>query len=395
MDAFVDAEALARELSLEELNEAAEAYFAAVTDPSYLFAKPLGGILEAPTMLMHFAAMVYGLWLEPKDTVLDFGAGAGWTSRMLAQLDCHVIACDVSPRALELAQELFRVHPTLGFGEATFLRFDGRVIELPDASVDRIAVMDAFHHVPNWPQVLSEFHRVLKPGGRVVMAEPGPAHSQTAAAQSEMRTYTVLERDVRIEDIEILARQAGFASMAIGMYSGHPVFVPVDQFEEELATGQAAAAGMRDFLVNHRLIALSKNWDGVHTSRDGTGLAGRIDLSWAGGLHYRGTVTNIGEATWLPQEAEHGSVRLGVQILDEDGSLRTRDHQRVPLRYNPTCPVRPGQSVTVEFDVVDPGLDRYRLGFDLVSEHVAWFADVSPGVTLTTNVLPLDGALLG
>ena len=393
MDEFIDAERLAQQFTLDELNEAADEYFRSVDDPSYLFAKPLGNVLEAPTMLMHFAAMLYGLWVEPKDTVLDFGAGACWTSRMMAQLGCDVIACDVSPTALRLGEELCRLQPAPGRGQVRFLVFDGRRLDLPDASVDRIACMDAFHHVPSWPEVLAEFHRVLKPGGRVVMAEPGPEHSRTAAAQQEMSMYTVLERNVIIEDVAALAAKAGFTSTAIGMYSGHPVFVPVEQFDEELASGRAITEGMRAFMVNHRLIALTKGWDGLHTSRDGTGLQGKVEIEWKGGLSYRARITNTGEATWLPEDVEFGTVRLGIQVFDERGVLMKRDHQRVPLRYNRTCPTRPGESVEVDFDVVPPPGKQFRLGFDLVSEHVCWLSDVVDGRCQVTGVLPMQGSI--
>lgn len=393
VDELIDAEQLARELSLDELNAAAEAYFAQVTDRTYLFAKPFGDALEGPPMLMHFAGMVHGLELAAGDQVLDFGAGACWTSRLLAQMHCHVIACDVSASALAIGQELMREHPFTGTGTVRYLEFDGTTLDLPSESLDRIAVMDAFHHVPNWPEVLAEFHRVLKPGGLVVMAEPGPEHSRTTTAQMEMRQFTVLERDVVVADLESLASAAGFARTSVGLYSGLPAFVAVDEFESELASGSATMHATRSFLVNHRLIRLHKGWAGAATSLDGAGLMGTIKIEWRGGLSYRATLTNTGAATWLGQDAEAGSVRLGIQILNSDGTVDRRDYQRVPLQYHPTRPVRPGESVSVEFDVVDPGLSAFRLGFDLVSEHVAWFSDVSGQPGLKTDLLPSNGSI--
>jgi hypothetical protein len=60
MDPLIDAEQRAREISFDELNAAAEAYFLRVTDPSYTFAKPLGGPTNTPMKLMHFAGIVHG-----------------------------------------------------------------------------------------------------------------------------------------------------------------------------------------------------------------------------------------------------------------------------------------------------------------------------------------------
>lgn len=53
--------------------------------------------------------------------------------------------------------------------EPVFLPFDGIRLNLPDHSMDRVVVNDAFHHIPNVGDVLKEFYRVLKPGGLVSM----------------------------------------------------------------------------------------------------------------------------------------------------------------------------------------------------------------------------------
>src|SRR5437879_5980673 len=80
--------------------------------------------------------------------VLDFGAGSCWTSRYLSQLGCRVIALDVSPTALRYGQELYARQPLIGDRPAPrFLQFDGKRIDVEDASVDRILCLDAFHHV--------------------------------------------------------------------------------------------------------------------------------------------------------------------------------------------------------------------------------------------------------
>ena len=200
-DELIDAEELARGYSVVQLAETAEEYFASVTDWTYHLSKPLGSIAEAPTILSHFGAMLSALRLEVGLDVLDFGAGSCWTSRMLTQLGCHVVACDVSSTALAMGRRLFELQPPLGPGTVRFLRFDGTTIDMPDGSVDRISCMDAFHHVPNWEEVLAEFQRLLRPGGRAVLAESGPDHSRTAQAQSEMRNFTVVERDVVVEDL--------------------------------------------------------------------------------------------------------------------------------------------------------------------------------------------------
>ena len=109
--------------------------------------------------------MLQGLRLTAGMTVLEFGAGSGWLSRFLTQLGCRVILLDVSPSALAIAREVYERLPIIGERpQPQFLTFDGRTIDLPDGSVDRIVSFHAFHHVPNPDAVLREFGRLLQAG---------------------------------------------------------------------------------------------------------------------------------------------------------------------------------------------------------------------------------------
>jgi ubiquinone/menaquinone biosynthesis C-methylase UbiE len=58
-----------------------------------------------------------------------------------------------------------------------FLPYDGQTLPVADASVDRIVLYDAFHHIPNQERLLREMRRVLRPDGIVAMSEPGRGHS--------------------------------------------------------------------------------------------------------------------------------------------------------------------------------------------------------------------------
>jgi SAM-dependent methyltransferase len=128
--------------------------------------------------------------------------GACWTTRCLTQFGCAATALDVSASALELGKQLYARLPPIGDQPAPqFLLFDGRRIDLPDASVDRILCFDAFHHVPNPAQTMLELGRVLRPGGIAGFSEPGPHHSKGSRSQYEMKNYTALERDVVMKDV--------------------------------------------------------------------------------------------------------------------------------------------------------------------------------------------------
>jgi ubiquinone/menaquinone biosynthesis C-methylase UbiE len=100
------------------------------------------------------------LELRAGRTVLDLGAGTGKLTRALVATGAHVIA--VEPGDAMLA-ELRRVLP-----QVEAMRGAAEAIPLEDDSVDAITVGQAFHWFRH-DDALPELHRVLRPGGAVVL----------------------------------------------------------------------------------------------------------------------------------------------------------------------------------------------------------------------------------
>src|SRR2546426_7865027 len=118
---------LLRKYTPEELNQAAEAYFASIKNWDCHLAKPFASIEETPELLTYFAQVLSGLHLERGMTILDFAAGSCWSSRYLCQLGMKTIAMDVSVTALAIGRELFARNPVFGnCPPLDFMRFDGR-----------------------------------------------------------------------------------------------------------------------------------------------------------------------------------------------------------------------------------------------------------------------------
>ncbi|MGH9028383.1 MAG: class I SAM-dependent methyltransferase, partial [Acidimicrobiales bacterium] len=204
-------------------------------DPTALLAKPCSTLREAPDVLACFGMLLGGLAPLPGMVVLDFGAGSCWTTHFLTQLGCRVVAMDISEAMLDLGRLRFSRQPLFGDRPApTFKVFDGRHMDLPDSSVDRILCFDALHHVPNPSDVVCEMGRVLRPGGVAGFSEPGPHHSRDAQSQHEMRRYGVPELDLVLEDIWRAAAAAGFAELSVGIFTPTPQWVPFDRFNSFL-----------------------------------------------------------------------------------------------------------------------------------------------------------------
>jgi SAM-dependent methyltransferase len=202
----------------------ADAYFEGRDDHAYLYQKPFYHPQDCVTSVINLGQLLAGLRLESGMQVLDFAAGSCWLSRILLQLGCQVISADASAKALEIGRRLLERYPPIMSSNAqpVFLPFDGERIDLPDNSVDRIVVNDAFHHIPNTPKVLAEFCRVLKPEGIVGMSEPGRHHSKSEASQYEMRQFNVIENDFVLESIWDQAQEVGFVDIQICPVLRHP-----------------------------------------------------------------------------------------------------------------------------------------------------------------------------
>jgi SAM-dependent methyltransferase len=384
-DAMIDVRELIARTSIDDLNRTAEEYFSSLTEWEHHLAKPFAKPDEAPPILIGVATLLQGLRLVPGMTVLEFGAGTGWLSRFLTQLGCRVILLDVSATALRIARDLYGRQPPIGDRpEPQFLEFNGRRIDLPDASVERILCFDAFHHAPNPDDVLREFGRVLKPGGIAAFAEPGPRHSRTPLSQFEMRTYGVIENDVDIHALWRTAQGCGFRDLKLALFHAPPFHVSLDDYEDLLAGGITAAkwvAATRVFLRDVRSFFLFKEGTERIDSRSPSGLASEvvariIQPAVEGTLILvDATVTNRGTAIWLPSDIQFGGVALGAHLHDITGKLITFDLHWERLT-EPPREIAPGETVRVRMSLPPQGAGRYTLEIDCVAAGVAWFAQL-------------------
>lgn len=107
------------------------------------------------------------LGINPDETVVDFGCGPGYFLIPLVHVARRAIGVDVSPRMLEKASRKAKKKGV----SVELLQSDGTGIRLEDGSVDLIFLNHVFHEVDDKPRVLGEFHRILKPLGRLAIVE--------------------------------------------------------------------------------------------------------------------------------------------------------------------------------------------------------------------------------
>jgi ubiquinone/menaquinone biosynthesis C-methylase UbiE len=105
--------------------------------------------------------------LNPGDVVVDFGCGPGYYTIPLAMLTGRAIGIDVSPGMLKRVASNAKKHNVT----IDLIKSDGTSINLEDGIVDLILLVHVFHEIEEKGKVLSEFRRVLKGSGRMVIVE--------------------------------------------------------------------------------------------------------------------------------------------------------------------------------------------------------------------------------
>jgi ubiquinone/menaquinone biosynthesis C-methylase UbiE len=101
--------------------------------------------------------------------VLDVGTGQGLCAIEFARRGAEVTSVDVD----EAEQRVGRDNAALE-GVASRVRFlaaDARRLAFSDGTFDIVASLDALHHLSDGPAVFAEMRRLVKPDGRILLAE--------------------------------------------------------------------------------------------------------------------------------------------------------------------------------------------------------------------------------
>lgn len=180
--------------------------------------------------------------------LLDYGCGTATLLRLLAPRlpNAVLLGCDISAGMLEEAR---RVWPA-GADRPELSLQDGASTAVPEASCDFVVISAVLHHVPVELRcdVYAEIHRVLRPGGHIVVFEHNPLNPVTryVVAHTPIDQNAIL---LRAHEVCGALDSLGFASIRTGYLMFAPprlkVLAPVERLIGWLPLGAQYAVTAR------------------------------------------------------------------------------------------------------------------------------------------------------
>ena len=145
------------------------------------------------------------LRLSKQSALLEVACGSGGpTLRIANKTGCSIVGIDIHEQAISTANSLAK---KAGLESRAEFRIVNAATELPfpNTAFDAISCIDAINHLPNRKAVISEWARILKPGGRLLFTDPitvtGPLTAEEIATRSSIGFFLFVPQGVDEEAI--------------------------------------------------------------------------------------------------------------------------------------------------------------------------------------------------
>jgi ubiquinone/menaquinone biosynthesis C-methylase UbiE len=142
--------------------------------------------------------------------VLEIGTGKG---RFLVRLARHagmVTTVDIAAEEQRCARLNARYAGVEG--KIRFVLRDAARLSWPDSTFDAVATMNAMHHIAHFKRVLKEMLRVVKPGGKIVLADFSPRGFQIIAREHRAEGKTHPHEYYDFRELQRLLRERGLVT---------------------------------------------------------------------------------------------------------------------------------------------------------------------------------------
>ncbi len=150
------------------------------------------------------------LQLTGQERVLDVACGTGELEMRIARQfpRQEVFGLDLSEAMLKSARRKLALYPNMHFSQG-----DSRQLAFPDAHFDIVVTCSAFHYMREPQRVITEFARVVKPGGRILIVDwcrdflfakiYNLLHKQFIPAHYQVHSWREMEQMMRTAGLHI------------------------------------------------------------------------------------------------------------------------------------------------------------------------------------------------
>lgn len=177
--------------------------------------RPSGAIARAeyrnPTFhLPIFKAILHYLQLTPTDYMIEVGCGGGAFLKDALKSGCRAAAIDHSEDMVAVAKDLNS--DAIGARRLEVLQSKAYPLPYPDETFSCAVSTSVFGFIDDPKSFLSEIHRVLRAGGRLVLQEGSKETRGTPATPEPIASQVHFYED---EELVELAKNAGFSRASV------------------------------------------------------------------------------------------------------------------------------------------------------------------------------------
>ncbi|HEV8131327.1 MAG TPA: class I SAM-dependent methyltransferase [Acidobacteriota bacterium] len=154
------------------------------------------------------------LGLMEKGRIADVGAGEGFFTVRLARAvgpDGRIWAVDISPRVIQSLQK--RIESTV-LKNVIVVLGEPADPKLASGTLDAVLIVNSYHEMPHYSEMLDRLFRAIRPGGRIVISEPFNPKSRSLARDKQIENHEIapelVEEELRKAGFEILFRDDAF-----------------------------------------------------------------------------------------------------------------------------------------------------------------------------------------
>jgi SAM-dependent methyltransferase len=163
-------------------------------------------------------ANVFFLEHRPGGRLLEIGCGAGKQLKQMQELGWQATGVDADPEVARMAR-------AQGLDVAEGQIYDQ---DYPDGSFDAVLLNHVIEHVYDLKRFMPELHRVLRPGGRLVMLTPNIESLGGKIFRYQVESFLDTPRHLYLftdDSLRLVAAEGGFDRMKVFTTSRHAGFI--------------------------------------------------------------------------------------------------------------------------------------------------------------------------